>query len=108
MNITRIIAEIPLPSPDVTIQCPVGAKILGVRVQGNVPTVYALIDPHAPLAPRRFVVFGNGQVLSNGMDHATYIGSLGKNQGDAVHVFEAPLWAQLVVGLVMPELNGRP
>lgn len=64
---------------------PRGARVLTVQLQNGIPTVWAAVDPTAPVEPRPLVVVGTGNLLPN--DAGPYIGTW---QADpfVFHVFE--------------------
>lgn len=68
-----------------TIEMPKGAQILSIQMQGNQPTIWALVDLSAPMEDRRFETVGTGWIVGEGFHHiATYM------DGPFVwHVFEA-------------------
>lgn len=64
---------------------PVGAVILKAEMQGKQPCIWAMVNPEAYLASRRFHIFGTGwEIDASGL---TYINTF--QQGPFVwHLFE--------------------
>jgi len=46
-----------------TAQMPADARILDCQLQSGVPRVWALVDPHAPMVARSFVLLGTGHTV---------------------------------------------
>lgn len=61
---------------------PVGAKVLTVQVQHDVPCIWAVVDPSADRETRRFAVVGTGHPVDR---KGPYIATF---QLEGVHVFE--------------------
>ena len=82
----RTIWKYRLPLDDlVRISMPVGAQSLCVQMQGDVLTLWAMVDEDAPTEIRRFVVAGTGHPLPAVLGH--YLGTV--QPGVFVwHVFE--------------------
>ena len=78
--------ELPLEGqPEVTM--PIGAEVLHIGVQGNVPYLWARVDPRDPVGTRRFLLVGTGHPVP---DSATHLGTFMLDDGRFVgHVFEA-------------------
>lgn len=73
------------------IDLPVGARSLAVQMQHGVPQLWALVDPAAPLVPRRFRIAGTGHPINLGADgtRLDYIGTFQLQAGALVfHLFE--------------------
>lgn len=69
----------------VTYWMPAGAMILTVQMQHGTPTLWALVDPAAPLAPFELAVVGTGQVVP---DRAVFISTVQMADGGLVwHIF---------------------
>lgn len=68
-----------------TIEMPKGAQILSIQMQGNQPTLWALVDLSAPMEDRHFATVGTGWTVGEGFWYiTTYM------DGPFVwHVFEA-------------------
>lgn len=50
-------------------EMPIGAALLHCQLQNNVPAVWALVDPKAATAPRRFIIIGTGHDIEPPPDH---------------------------------------
>lgn len=87
MSDLRAIWKYPLPRPREAITIPVGARILDLQMQGDVPTLWALVDPEAPIQERRFIGVATGQIFhaEHGQD---YIGTFQMASGLVFHLFE--------------------
>ena len=74
-----------------SISMPVGATILMVANQRNVPCRWALVDPEADTEVRQFRIAGTGHDIEAG--HAeNYVGSmLAMDEGLVLHIFEIAL-----------------
>lgn len=70
------------------IEMPMGAKILSVQVQGELPQVWAVVDEHQTLKQaRRIAIFGTGNPLPG--DPGEYISTFQMHGGERVfHAFE--------------------
>ncbi len=74
----------------ITIDLPLGARILSVQTQNNSPMMWALVDPTEPTVPRNFEVFGTGHPINydTGTDRR-FVGTFQINGGSHVfHLFE--------------------
>lgn len=75
------------------LQVPDGGEALCVQMQGCHPTLWMMVDPAMPLAPRQFMIVGTGAPLPDSMagrDAFPYVGTV--QDGDLVwHVFERRL-----------------
>lgn len=69
----------------VLVRMPKGAKIVAVRLQNNVPTLWAEVDPAANMTVRKFQVFPTG---ANVPDAATYLGTFEADGWFIGHVYE--------------------
>lgn len=73
----------------VQLQMPIGAKILSVQLQGDLPCLWALVDPSEPTKKRYFRIFGTGHNID--LDDSHYIGTFMTDVGALVwHMFEVP------------------
>jgi hypothetical protein len=73
---------------EVSIQMPEGSHVLDVQMQGEVPCIWALVNPENPLEPRTFLVRGTGH-NAEGIDGALHVGTFQMMFGAIVlHVFE--------------------
>lgn len=71
---------------DQEIWMPSDAHILCVQVQGDIPCLWARVDPDALLCVRRICVFGTGHPIDG---HLDYIGTYQLDGGSLVfHVYE--------------------
>lgn len=91
---TRRIFKYPLMVVDQqTIMMPRGADILCVQMQGEVPTLWAVVDPDwnghpAPEEARTINIYGTGNPMRDPM--GLYIGTVQQFSGALVwHVFDA-------------------
>lgn len=68
------------------IDMPYGARILALQTQDGTPTLWALVDPRSPLAPRTFLITFTGYTVPD--DAGRYVGTW---QSDlfVFHLFEA-------------------
>jgi hypothetical protein len=70
-----------------TIAMPVGAKILCVQAQNDVPCIWAIVDTEASLSSRHFATVGTGHPVHFSTDK--YIGTYQIRGGIYIfHVFE--------------------
>lgn len=66
-----VIFKYALPPDTSEVSMPIGAQVLCVQVQNDVPCLWVLVDPKAGLVKRRFFTFGTGHA----MPHTTYPGA---------------------------------
>ena len=73
-----------------SIEMPIGAKILTVQIQNQIPYLLALVDPVAEKEMRCIEVFGTGNRMAcKEGERKKYIGTYQLNEGAFVfHVFE--------------------
>ena len=92
----QVIWKFELPVTDrAVIPIPTGASVLGVGVQGNIPVLWALVNPGAPAFERTFEIYGTGHTCSR--LRSEFIGTfqLDLPGGQFVgHVFEPPILAK--------------
>lgn len=70
-----------------TLDLPVGAQVLTVQVQDDVPCLWALVDVTAPTTPRVFHLRGTGH-NADGVASALYVGTFQLHDGALVfHLF---------------------
>ncbi len=75
-----------------TITMPENAMVLTVQTQGEVPCIWALVNPMNPVVPRRFKIHGTGHELEPGEKVGMYIGSFQLQEGIFVgHLFDISL-----------------
>ncbi len=55
------------------IEFPVGAQILALKAQDNLPQIWAAVEPDAKLEKRTFHTFGTGHTLPADMSRLIYI-----------------------------------
>jgi hypothetical protein len=82
----------PTPEGLVLISMPIGAQILRVDTQNNIPVLWARINSEQPYVQKHFRVAGTGQNLDHGVRPDEYVGTFFLD--DLVfHLFraEAPL-----------------
>ncbi len=48
------------------IEMPAGARVVSVAMQGDSPTIWALVHPEQPLEKRHFSIHGTGHAIPNG------------------------------------------
>jgi hypothetical protein len=70
-----------------TAMMPRDAKLLHVGFQHSHVTVWALVDPEAPLVERQMAVFGTGWEISE-KDAERYVGTVQVPYGLVWHVFD--------------------
>lgn len=68
------------------IEMPIGAKILCVQIQNNVPCIWVLADSTLQLEKRTFACFGTGQDIGN-ISNLEYIGTCQRGWL-VLHLFE--------------------
>ena len=67
---------------------PMGARILKLDIQFNVPQIWAMVEPGTEIEVRQFIIMGTGQPFPKS-DRLEYIDSYQVNGGQYVwHVFE--------------------
>lgn len=73
-----------------TVMMPKGAEVLSVAAQGDSLSLWAKVNPDAPMEKRKFYVHGTGHKI--GAEVAIYRGTAMMYGGDLVlHVFEGAL-----------------
>lgn len=70
-----------------SISMPYGAKPLCVQMQGETPTLWALVDPDAAKNFRPVLMFGTGHPVSPVVEHGQYIGTVQDPMGYVWHYF---------------------
>ena len=76
---------------DLRIEMPVGAEILTVQNQMEVPCIWALVNPEAKTEMRYFRIYGAGHPVINKVVKGNYIGNYQLQSGCLIfHVFEYP------------------
>lgn len=73
------------------IEMPIGAEILTIQIQIEIPHLWVLVDPEAEKETRHFEIFGTGHSISSDMGSPrTYIGTYQLIKENLVfHVFES-------------------
>lgn len=81
--------KFPIPIMDtIQIEMPAEAKILCVQVQGDTPTLWAIVDPEALKVKRTFYVRGTGHQMY-GAEKSLYVGTFQILGGSLVfHLFD--------------------
>lgn len=84
----RTIWKFPLKGSHPRVKMPVGAQVLTVQMQGDMPCLWAEVDDTAPKEMRHFVVFGTGWNLPREMGYSdVYIGTV-QDASLVWHVYE--------------------
>lgn len=66
-----------------------GAVILTVQTQREKPCIWAIVDPDAPLEPRRLRLAGTGHPIDEPLEEMKYIGTFQLGGGAFIgHLFE--------------------
>lgn len=88
----KSIWKYPLETWTSTIKMPIGAKILACQLQGEHPTLWALVDIEAPKHRRMFIrIVGTGHNLAGSfIDRASYIATV-QQHSLVWHIFEVPM-----------------
>jgi hypothetical protein len=72
-----------------TLDLPKGAQILSVRLQHNLPQIWALVDLDKPVERRYFIVVETGEPLALPVSWVKFLGTLLLEGGHYVlHLFE--------------------
>ena len=72
---------------EIYLSMPKGAQVLSVQVQHDIPVIWALVDPDAPVVERHFHLEATGHQLPDLMGR--FIGTIQILEGDLVfHLFE--------------------
>lgn len=83
----KVIWKFEVPLVDgFSIRMPEKAELLHFAMQEDVPTLWALVDPEAPIENRRFALFGTGQEYSY-FDLVRYVGTIQEREF-VWHLFE--------------------
>lgn len=79
--------KFPLSSKDATVEMPEHAEILTVQAQGEIPCIWAIVNPDNEKELRHFEIYGTGHDLT--ASKKKYIGTFQVNGGAFVyHLFE--------------------
>jgi len=77
------------PGAFTLVPMPRAARILCVQVQGDLPTIWALVDPQEPTVARRIAILATGESVQDDLVVANYIGSFQLVAGALVfHAFD--------------------
>ena len=72
---------------DIEIEMPMDAEVLHVEVQGEMPCLWAQVDPSLPRVKRQFHLYGTGHHMHNTPQQ--HVGSFQMHGGALVfHLFE--------------------
>jgi len=85
----KTIWKYPITTNDcIGLDLPVGAEILDIQIQNDMPCIWALVDPEAIKVNRTFYIYGTGHVIEYSCSKE-YIGTYQLFGGELVfHVFE--------------------
>jgi hypothetical protein len=85
----RTVYKYPIPMEDTFgVFLPIGAEILAIQVQREMPVFWAEVDPGSEPERRRFRVVGTGYPLPDA-EVRKYLGTFQLDDGDLVfHLFE--------------------
>jgi len=73
----------------IEVTIPIGAKILSLQVQNNIPCLWALVDEGVRSEVRTFKTFGTGQyIFDKEISCKKYIGTYQLQKGLVFHLFE--------------------
>jgi len=67
----KTIYKYPLISQDCTLKLPKDAEILTVKLQNEMPTLWALVDSEVELEARHICIVGTGWVVEDNMKYIT-------------------------------------
>lgn len=81
------IYKYPMSQETSKISMPEGAKVLAVAMQGNIRTIWAMVDEDAPMEERDFRTVGTGWPVSEDVIGSTYIGTI-MDRAFVWHIFE--------------------
>ena len=86
----RAVWKYKIPVNDVfALQMPIGAKVIHVAEQNNVPYFWALVDTNAAVIQRCFRFAGTGHPITEPIDKLKHVGSLlMHNRALVFHLFE--------------------
>lgn len=86
---SRVIYKYPLQiANEQRLEMPMGAEILCVQAQGDVPCIWAIVDPAHPVTERKITIKGTGHRFSPDESQGTYLGTIQTQNGSLVwHVF---------------------
>lgn len=73
---------------DFEIEMPMGAQILHVAMQREMPCIWAIVDPNAPKVTRKFHLSGTGHPLEESCTQYNHVGTFQMHDGALVfHLF---------------------
>jgi hypothetical protein len=67
----KTIYKYTLDSQDCTLNLPKGAEILTIKLQNNVPTLWALVNPMTVTEERHICIVGTGWQIEDNMKYIT-------------------------------------
>lgn len=67
---------------------PQSAQILDVQLQGDIPTLWALVDETAPTERRVIVGIGTGETITGSLDLLSHISTVQTEGGFVWHICE--------------------
>jgi hypothetical protein len=67
----KTIYKYTLDSKDCTLQLPKGAEILTIKLQNNIPTLWALVNPMTVTEERHICIVGTGWQVEDNMKYIT-------------------------------------
>ena len=73
---------------DTIIEIPKGGEILTCQLQGNTPTIWAMVDTEKEKGERTFGLVGTGHEISESWKSFSYINTIQLPNGIVIHVFE--------------------
>ena len=77
------------PNDYIDIQLPKGGQILTIQTQGDMPYLWALVNPDNPRMKRRFRLAGTGHPINESMSELFYHGTFQLHGGALIfHLFE--------------------
>ena len=73
----------------ISIEMPKGAHALTVQTQGEIPCIWAIVDPEAPPEIRQFHCYGTGHPINIDISKTRYVGTFQLLGGRFIgHLFE--------------------
>ncbi len=86
----RKVFKYDVPVEDVfTLDMPEGAKILSFQTQRDLPMIWALVNPDAPMQSRKFRLAGTGHPIADYDDELSFVATCQMMGGSLVwHLFE--------------------
>lgn len=85
----KVIWKFPISIHTTSIRIPIGSDILSIQVQGNIPCIWALVDPEMEKETTFIDVIGTGQEFRTLSINRKFIGTIQLGGGALVyHIFE--------------------